>query len=176
MIRPAECFYTRVSCLLGLAHIVSAFANLLHVGLLQQGSLLGLDDSIAHLRTSRPCAPTTKKKSVANSQSKNFFENILLGLGLDLLLDGSLSHGYIVRGEFGLDKVAMAWFVRRRLLCHACFLSPPPFLSPQSFAPGRARSSLVHLPSPHRVPPSWHICVSSLNFARSRYLLVAVHS
>jgi hypothetical protein len=75
------------------------FANLLQVGLFQHSSLLGLDDSVAGLRTSGSCAPRCEKESVAESLGGGRVRRYaLLGLGLDLLLDGILGHYFVVRG------------------------------------------------------------------------------
>lgn len=75
-----------------------AFAHLLHVVLLQHSSFLGLDDSVASLRSCRPCAPAHEGLVAVPKAARQFRGYILLGLGLDLLLDDTLNHGFIVRG------------------------------------------------------------------------------
>lgn len=76
-------------------------------------------------------APLQERVSLAVwSGGRGFRRYILLGLGLDLLLDGTLSHGFVVRGGSFLDKVARRFFEFSKP-CRK-FLSPA-FLSPHQF-------------------------------------------
>jgi hypothetical protein len=82
-----------VSFSVGFAHCSRSFAHLLEVCLLQHSSLLGLDDSVASLRTSGSRAPRWQKVSVLQSlKAMGVCSYALLGLGLDLLLDRILGH------------------------------------------------------------------------------------